>query len=68
MEIRWTESAISDLRKVFIFYSQTLSVEKAQGILNSIFEKTKTLKLGTKLWQEEQLLKHLKLGHRYLIS
>lgn len=68
MNIEWTLEAKKDLKKIYKFYTKHFSEELAQKITKQALSKVKTLELGTELGQEEELLKHLKQGHRYLIS
>lgn len=68
MNIEWTLEAKKDLKKIYKFYTKHFSEELAQKIKNQALRKVKTLELGQELGQEEALLKHLKQGHRYLIS
>ena len=68
MNIEWTLEAKKDLKKIYKFYTKHFSKELAQKIKTQALSKVKTLELGTELGQEEELLKHLKQGHRYLIS
>ncbi len=68
MNIQWTLEAKKDLKKIYKFYVKYFSKELALKTINQTFNKVKTLELGTELGQEEELLKHLNQGHRYLIS
>ena len=68
MNIQWTLEAKKDLKKIYKFYVKYSSKELALKTINQAFNKVKTLELGTELGQEEELLKHLNQGHRYLIS
>ncbi|MCH8534562.1 MAG: type II toxin-antitoxin system RelE/ParE family toxin [Flavobacteriaceae bacterium] len=68
MNIEWTLEAKKDLKKIYKFYTKHFSLTIAQKIKNQALNTVKTLKLGTELGQEEELLKHLNQGHRYLIS
>lgn len=68
MTIEWTLEAKKDLRKIYDFHSKYFSPELAHKTQIQAIKKVETLKLGTELGQEEELLKHLKQGHRYLIS
>lgn len=68
MNIEWTLEAKKDLKKIYKFYTKHFSVALAKKTVNQVLNKVKMLELGTKLGQEEALLKHLKQGHRYLIS
>lgn len=68
MNIEWTIAAKEDLKRVYKFYCKHFSIPLAKKIKDQAFIKVKTLELGTKLGQEEELLKHLNEGHRYLLS
>ena len=68
MNIEWTLEAKNDLKKIFKFYTQHFSKGLARKTIINIFNEVGILELGTKLGQEEELLKQLKQGHRYLIS
>ena len=60
--------AKKDLKKIYKFYIKHFSEELAKKTINQALNKVKTLELGTELGQQEELLKHLNQGHRYLIS
>jgi len=68
MNIEWTLEAKKDFKKIYKFYTIHFSKKIAQKIKGEVLSKVKTLELGTELGQEEGLLKHLNLGHRYLLS
>lgn len=68
MRIEWTLEAQNDLKKIYKFYASYFSETLARKITNQVLNQVKTLELGTELGQEEDLLKHLNEGHRYLIS
>jgi len=67
MNIEWTLEAKKDFKKIHEFYTKHFSETLAQKIKKQVLNKVKTLELGTDLGQEEELLKHLSQGHRYLI-
>lgn len=68
MNIEWTLEAKKDLKNIYMFYTKHFSKTLALKIKNEALNKVKTLELGTQLGQEEELLKFLNQGHRYLIS
>lgn len=68
MKIVWTLEAQKDLKKIYKFYAKNVSIELAQKTILQILNKVKTLELGVELGQEEEVLKHLEQGHRYLIT
>jgi plasmid stabilization system protein ParE len=68
MQIEWTFSAQSDLRKVYKFYELNFSVKIAQKVVSRILKTSKKLKYGKSIGQEEELLKKLNQKHRYLLS
>lgn len=68
IKIFWTLSAKNDLKKIFDFYNQYFSNKIAINTIKNILNKVKTLTFGLELGQKEESLKHLKEGHRYLIS
>ncbi|WP_027419400.1 type II toxin-antitoxin system RelE/ParE family toxin [Crocinitomix catalasitica] len=68
MHIKWTLEAKKDLKKIYKFYTKHFSVTLAQKIKGEVLNKVKTLEHGTELGQEEELLKELNQGYRYLIS
>ena len=67
MEIEWTDTAKKNVRRLYKFYTKTASEEVAKKILDPIFPFVLTLKEINLIGQEEENLKHLKSGHRYLV-
>lgn len=65
--ILWTRNAVKNLQKVHRFYKRTASIRVADKILADIFRKTNDLRLGTGIGQEQESLRPLKQGHRYLV-
>ena len=68
MEVKWTYTATKNLKKVYKFYLKTANKQVAKEIINAVFELTQNLESGMPMiGQEEELLKHLNQGHRYLL-
>ncbi len=67
MEIEWTDTAKKNVRRLYKFYTKTASEEIAKKILEPLFPFVLTLKEINLIGQEEEDLKHLKSGHRYLV-
>lgn len=68
MNIEWTLEAKKELKKIYKFYTKHFSESFARKVIDEALDTVQTLQLGTALGQEEELLKHLNQGHRYLIS
>jgi toxin ParE1/3/4 len=66
-EIFWTKIALNNLKKVHKFYVKNADKEVADQIVDEIFQTVKTLEHSNFIGQEEEDLKHLKSGHRYLV-
>jgi toxin ParE1/3/4 len=66
-EIVWTAKAIQQVDDI-VDYISNESVEAAEGIRDEILNRVFQLKKFPYSGQEEELLKKLKLGHRYLVS
>ncbi len=67
MNIIWTNPAKNDLRKIFNYFKNKVSLRLAQKIVNSILTNTSILKtqnIGTK----ELLLAQLEQEHRFIID
>lgn len=67
MEIEWTETAKKNVRKLYAFYTKIANEEVAREIVEPLFPFVKTLKNNPLIGQEEENLKHLNSGHRYLV-
>lgn len=68
MEIEWTKVALKNIKKIHAFYKKTANKEVADKIIEPIFPLVQKLKDQNNIGQEEESLKHLKLGHRYLVT
>ncbi|HIP31364.1 MAG TPA: type II toxin-antitoxin system RelE/ParE family toxin [Crocinitomicaceae bacterium] len=67
MEIEWTKIALKNIKKIHAFYKKTANKEIADKIIGPIFSLVQNLKNQSNIGQQEESLKHLKLGHRYLV-
>ena len=67
MEIEWTYTAKKNVRKIYKFYVKTASEEIAKKIIEPLFPFVLTLKELNLIGQEQENLKHLNSGHRYLV-
>jgi plasmid stabilization system protein ParE len=66
-QIIWTNFAISELKKIFLYYRMTASEIIAVKIRTSIFESTKPLLKDPFIGAIEENLIELKQQHRYLV-
>jgi len=66
-EILWTKIALNNTKKVYKFYIKNANKDVADQIVDEIFQSIKTLEYSNSIGQEEDNLKHLKGGHRYLV-
>ena len=67
MKIEWTKVALKNIKKIHAFYKKTANKGVADKIIEPIFGRAQDLKNQSNIGQQEESLKHLKLGHRYLI-
>lgn len=68
VRIRWTLEAEKDILRVYDFYVENFSEKLAQKVLRDIFSKVQKLEHSPGIGQEEELLKHIEQGQRYIIS
>ncbi len=67
MVIIWSATALNQLDEIYEYIAQ--DSEKAAGnVINRILSSTKRLSLFPDSGQEEETLKELKRGYRYLVS
>ena len=66
--IIWTASAKTELRKIYQYYKDKASIALAQKIKNNILFSPEILKTHPLAGQEEESLKALQEGHRYLVE
>jgi len=67
MNVVWTRPAKKDLKGIFNYFKQKVSLNIALNIINSIFSKTSILETHS-IGVREELLAHLKQEHRYIID
>jgi toxin ParE1/3/4 len=67
INIIWTQHAMDDVEKIYQFYCDIASIKVAKKIIEPFFSAVKKLEKGKSIGQEEESLKILKRGHRYLI-
>lgn len=67
-EIEWTKAALKNIKKIHAFYKKTANTETANKIVELVFETAQQLKTQDSIGQKQENLKHLNLGHRYLLS
>ncbi|MCA1757603.1 MAG: type II toxin-antitoxin system RelE/ParE family toxin [Bacteroidales bacterium] len=68
-EIKWTSRAVSDLRKIYLFYTEQRGEEKAFTMVQSILKKVDVLsdKRFTGMGAVDEQFKHLKRDYKKLI-
>lgn len=67
MKIKITDPAKDQLRKIYHYHRRKGNGHKGRQIRKDVLEKTKLLREFPKMGQEEDNLKHLDLGHRYVL-
>jgi plasmid stabilization system protein ParE len=69
ISIRWTEGALSDLREIYDFLVETISINYAEDMIDKIYQKPTVLISGyLYMGQREPALLNRKLEYRYLIE
>ena len=68
MKIIWTKSARSDLSSIYQYYKEKVNSKIARKIRSTIFRRTDILKRHPFAGQQEEMLKVLQEGHRYLVK
>lgn len=66
-QVIWTNFAISELKNIFLYYRMVAGERTAVKIKKSIFAATKPIIKHPLIGAEEENLKDLKQGHRYII-
>jgi len=67
MNIIWTKPAKKDLRKIFNYFKNKVSLKIANKIANSILTNTSILETQN-IGAKEQILSQLKQEHRFIID
>ena len=67
LKIFWTDFSKKQLRKIFSFYHENVSLRVAQKLTIGIIEKTFILSTRPKVGQNEELLKDRKQEFRYIV-
>ena len=70
MKVVLTEQSLLSLQETFEFLlsQSNISKQRANSILKAVLDRTEELKVYPQLGQIEELLSHLRLGHRRLIE
>lgn len=68
MKITWTNFAIAELKKIFLYYRMIAGNQVANKIKKEIFSATKPLTKQPEMGSIEETLLELKQGHRYLVE
>lgn len=66
-QIIWTNFAISELKKIFLYYRMAANERVAEKIRSSIFESTRPLLKDPLIGAIEENLIELKQQHQYLV-
>ena len=66
--VHWTDFAKSELRNIFNYHQEKVSLKIARQIIKQIVEKTKELSIFPEIGANEELLKDRPQNFRYLIS
>jgi plasmid stabilization system protein ParE len=67
LKIFWTDFSKKQLRKIFAFYHENVSLRIAQKLTIGIVKKTFILNTRPKVGQKEELLEDRKQEFRYLV-
>ncbi|MEN9333245.1 MAG: hypothetical protein RLY35_425 [Bacteroidota bacterium] len=67
-QIIWTNFAISELKNIFLYYRMVAGERTAVKIKKSIFAATKPIIKHPLIGAEEENLKDLNQGHRYIVE
>ncbi|MBW8051805.1 MAG: type II toxin-antitoxin system RelE/ParE family toxin [Cytophagales bacterium] len=68
MKVIWTKSARGDLSSIYLYYKEKVNSKIARKIRSTIFRRTDVLKRHPFAGQQEEMLKVLQEGHRYLVK
>ncbi len=68
VKIFWTDTAISQLKNIFDFYTENASIKVARKITKKIVDRTIQLEKNPNSGQEEPLLRKRKFNYRYLVE
>ena len=68
IKISWISSARSDVEKIKRYYKDVAGIDVAKRIALNIKIQVDILKTHPEIGQEEETLKSLNEGHRYLVS
>jgi len=64
----WSDSAIEELRDIYDYFCLKAGKSTAEKLTNAIVDQTLVLEKSPRIGQFEELLTHLNLEIRYLIS
>lgn len=67
MKVQFTASALRRLQQIRDYYRKNGNPTKGGKITKQVFKQSKLLKDNPDMGQEEEYLKPLKQGHRYLL-
>jgi plasmid stabilization system protein ParE len=70
MKVIYTEQCLQSLEEslFFLLYEQKIPAEKVKQILDELLSRAEELSANPYIGQVEDLLEHLKLGHRRVIK
>lgn len=66
MKVKITDPAKDQLRRIYHYHRRSGNGKKGRQIRKNVLEKARLLKDFPEMGQEEDNLKHLGLGHRYI--
>ncbi len=66
--IRWTESAVEDLKNIYDFISNSITEDYASQLVDLLYNKPNNLTSGVEIGQREAALSNRKKEYRYLIE
>ena len=68
LNIRWTDFAKKELKKIFLYYKNHFSLKTARLVLASVHQDVNRLRTQAKIGPIEELLIYRKQEFRFLIS
>ena len=67
MKVQITDLAKDQLKRIYHYYRRRGNGKKGRQVRKDVLDKARLLKDNPEMGQEEENLKHLGLGHRYVL-